>query len=355
MPIQPYSDDAAGALSLLITFMMWQEKFAGQDGKRLGKGTLASEWKINRQNLGKFLQRTLNRQTDEKLYNSVVEKTYEKLTKNKIPVSGYMRSVAETIYSKDMVGTLMKPQKATAPKSRNHVPIISDLAVLERNSGYPEKDSSKQSRTETYPMVSGLSLLVRPSNETVRENGKPQDGISVSLVNIVPEFVETGLYHPVFKIKQMGAKKANVNIEGIVLTQSSRFILSGRDTEEKRSAMLSVFYNAEQAKNYREQPANGNRPHLSGVMLGLSNSVNHFGSLFSLYAVPGGNLTQEKFDNKEARKAFDDVYERAQKTAGVYTEAGLEEVLNKLGITNCMDDIREMLARSDQERVFSLT
>ena len=349
MTTRPYSEASVGALRQLIDFIR-------RDRKSSLKALAIEEWGMGSQHkLSDFMNLNLNRQAEALAYTLFAEKALDsrKGARKKLP--SYMSSVVATIYSDEVADELISNEGLEEDKIGNpRRGIIRDPVTLLRGSGYPSQDSVHRIREIGLRQIAGLSVLIRPSNEQVKENGAISEGLSLSIVNLIPEHIETGDFHPVFKIRQRGVRGAVIDIEGVVLAQEDRIVLSGRDTELKRNAVVSIYYNSDEALTYRNFGARRKRRGFSGVMLGLSNQRAHFASLFRMYAIKGGFVAPDEASDNQVRSQFVDRYESARDLAGVYSEDRLLQVLESLGIRDVADDIGEMMKFADAERIFSV-
>ena len=194
----------------------------------------------------------------------------------------------------------------------------------------------------------GLSLILRASNETVpaeaHETNDPQ-GWSISVVNVIPPFVQEGLNHPLFKLRQRGQTGATTTIEGVVVARDDRFVFQGTDTRHvacpltRQCVCLDVGM-----RRFREE--NGAPIMCTGIMLGLRSSGETFGALFELLAVPGIEPVDK--DDAVGMRNFRERYRAALEAAGVRNLRETVAELKKLGFTDedwLKDRLREMRDR----------
>ncbi len=339
---EPYSEHSAGALRQLIHFILAEQN--------LTQGEYAERSNLSRNAFSAFMNRKCKLDGAQKCYQKLAKTVLNDLRAGRSRLPVYMSSAVHAVYNSELAQTLVESGPGNSKAKPVRRGIIRSSTVLARNSGYPQDDNAERVKANLH-LISGLSALVRPANETVE--GEP--GVSLSIVNMIPIHVEAGDYHPVFKIRQVGAKGGVVDIEGVILAQADRVVLTGRDSELSRNVVLSVFYNSEVAENYRSLEPGKKRRGLSGVMLGLSSQRAHFTTLFRMYAIPESYVPAESVDDKRILKKFELLYEDARTHAGVYTEAGLEAPLKALSITKSEKDIHKMLKQASEDRIFSIS
>lgn len=180
----------------------------------------------------------------------------------------------------------------------------------------------------------GLSLLLRPSNDLVprTRDDEPElvPGWSLSLLNVVPPYIQKGKFHPLFRLRQRGRNDAEFSIEGVIVTRDDRFVFQGLHAKRKLP-FNATLHLPEDMTGYRA--ASPKIPVMAkGVMLGLRASGSPFSSFFEIFAVPRGRLEQDA--SLLDKQAFNDLYARVMREVGV---GNLEETLaklDKLGVKN---------------------
>jgi hypothetical protein len=357
--LRSYSSEGWEALKLLI---LWFQKLHG-----LRHAAVAKAIKRNRSTVSADLKKpAANRDTERRLFE-MYGAWFVPVAREKAPNPRYLRSLFREVLDDGLLDEVCPagPQAgASGPASgappRGGIEIVRDPVSVGRYSGYSEDQHPIRSDPNGFPRVQGLSVLVRPSNETLTRpgaDGTPQlqYGVSVSLLNIVPEYVQPGHHHPLFKLRQRGTGRQTIVIEGIVLIQDDRIVLSGRDDGQRRNLMASIYFRRESAGIYRGVRAGRAAEALHGVMLGVSNSKNHFCSLFTLFALPGGLMSKDEEASEEAMSRFRQVYQQGRSSVGVYSEDEVGALLVQLGIDDGNGEVASMLRRSRDSRILSIT
>lgn len=355
--LKPYTQDGWEAVKLLIYWFQKLHKLGHQEiGEALGR---------NRATVSSDLNRAPSNTDAERRLFGLYGNWLAAEARKHPGCPKYLRSLFAEILTEEALEEVCPAQPdAGVLRSGSRVKagrfeVVTDPVSLTRHSGYGVDDHPIRHDPDGLAQLYGLSILVRPSNETVdvlQPDGTDglEYGVSVSLLNIVPEYVQTGDYHPLFKLRQRGTGRNIVDIEGIVLCQDDRIVLSGRDDGQKRNMLASIYFRREAAITYRS-PAKGRAAEsLFGVMLGVSNSKNHFCSLFTLFALPGGLVPESDLEDDRAVASFEQIYNKGRNATGVFPEREIPDVLTKLGIEDARPDVAAMLKKARGRRIFSV-
>ena len=295
-----HNEEAEDALRLAISFwVQLQKKMSKEsDGEKpeTNQGQLGEKLGLaGRDKYGKFMgYRFEGRRDFRSEYETAAPKLYGFL-KVLAPLPKYVRTIIGKIYTEEFAKELFAPGKPEASAKHSGNMPIDDPILFDRDSRYPEYDNVRRIDTPGYSSISGLSVLIRPSNERAED---ATAGVSISTLNLIPEHIQRG-NHPFFKVRQTSARGTWIDIQGLVFAQNDRVVLSGRDGLNRRNFMASLFFNPDQASRYRILDRNNKRNGLSGVVLGLSSSYAHFVSRFVVFSVPGGFVSE---NDKEGRK-----------------------------------------------------
>ncbi len=357
--LKPYSPAGWEALKLLI---LWFQKLHG-----LRHAAIAKAINRNRSTVSSDLKKpAANRDTERRLFE-MYGAWLVGVAREEAPYPRYLRSLLQEVLEDGPLNEVCPAEPrvgASNPASgappQEGAEVVRDRVSVGRRSGYAVDNDPNRSDPNGFPRIQGLSVLVRPSNETVTRpgaDGSPQlqYGVSVSLLNVVPEYVQAGHHHPLFKLHQRGTGRQAINIEGIVLIQDDRIVLSGRDDGQRRNLLASIYFRREAAALYRNARAGRPPEALHGVMLGVSNSKNHFCSLFTLFALPGGLVSKDEVGSEEAMNRFRQVYQQGRSSAGVYPEDEVAALLARLGVDDGNGEVANMLRRSRDSRILSIT
>lgn len=270
----------------------------------------------------------------------------------------YLRSLFEAVYTAEAVEKLYPPKPpvkaavASAPVP-GHRGIIRDPVVIRRNSGYAEDNDSMRSDEDGFIRYAGLSFLLRPSNEDAHDAEKHGESISVSLLNILPEYVDRGEHHPMFRLRQRTSVGGAIDLEGIVLCQSDRLVLSGRERRSKFNMLATFPFNEDDARYFRDPDSSGATASVWGVMLGLSNSKAAFAANFRLFGIPDGVLAEDKVEDEKALKAFTKLYNTARAATGVYTASAAAKAMKPFNVEVDESEIRLLIERSRRQVLFT--
>jgi hypothetical protein len=355
--LKPYTPEGWEALKLLI----WRF----QKLHDLGHVDIAQAIGRNRSTVSSDLNKpAANRDTERRLFEMYGGWLHGVARQNS-PYPRYLRSLFQEVLddaSLDEVcpaGALAGASAHASGTPQGGVEVIKDTVSVGRYSGYDVDNHPNRYDPNGFPRILGLSVLVRPSNETIPRrdadgNLQPQYGVSVSLLNLVPEYVQEGQRHPLFKLRQRGTGKQSIDIEGNVLIQDDRIVLTGRDDGQRRNMMASIYFRREAAVLYRNTRPGRAAEALHGVMLGVSNAKSHFTSLFTLFALPGGLVSKDELANDEAMNRFRLIYQQGRNAAGVYPEDEVGAVLSGLGIDDGNGEVAGMLRRSRDSRILSI-
>ncbi|HZV21774.1 MAG TPA: hypothetical protein VE986_09550 [Hyphomicrobiales bacterium] len=355
--LKPYSLEGWEAVKLLTSWFQRIDKLSHQDiGMKVGR---------NRATVSSDLSRPpSNSQTERRLFE-LYGKWIADRTKQSLKCPRYLRSLFEEVLTEEALKAIYPEERFkgrtgdSREREENRFEVVTDSVTLERSSGYGVDNHPIRYDPDGLPRLYGLSILVRPSNESVeviQADGSEvlEYGVSVSLLNIVPEYVQAGVHHPLFKLRQRGTGRNIIDVEGIVLCQDDRIVLSGRDDGQKRNMLASIYFRKDAAINYRNKGNGRASESLYGVMLGVSNSKNHFCSLFTLFALPGGLLQGSDLQNEAAMEAFQRRYDAGRNATGVFRERDLAGVLAALGIDDAKREVAAMLKKSRSSRIFSV-
>ena len=349
-PLQPFSEDTVGALCVAIDFLMRTVE--------ANRSTIGGATGLDRGDVGKFLNRKALKDSRERLIYEKFGGWAFSTARDRRPLPGYMRQVFEGFLLDGAVDQVFTSPPggggATSKLGKGGALVVEDAVSLTRSSGYLSNDNATIAGASGPSNLEGLSILVRPSNEPLRDGGVLSDAVSLSLLNVIPPHVQFGRHHPLFKLSQKGVAGTLVDIEGILLCQSGRFVLSGRDTVERRNMIASIYVEPDSVRGFRSAGA-ARKGGLSGVMLGLSNQRVHFGSLFKLFWIPGSFLSESDIKMKSKREAFSKLYDKLRyDTIGVYLERDVEAALASIGVEGASSTIATMLERSADDRVFRI-
>ena len=355
--LKPYSQNGWEAVKLLIYRFQKLHKLGHQEiGAAVGR---------NRATVSSDLNRTASNSEAERRLFELYGNWLLGIARKHPGYPNYLRSLFEEILTKEALQEICPAEphagarSSGPPGKASKFEVVSDQVTLRRHSAHSVDDHAVRYDADGLPRLGGLSVLVRPSNETVEvlhADGTEtlEYGVSVSLLNVVPEYVQTGDYHPLFKLRQRGTGRNFLDIEGIVLCQDDRIVLSGRDDGQKRNMLASIYFRREAAITYRS-PAKGHAAEsLFGVMLGVSNSKNHFCSLFTLFALPGGLVPESDLEDDRAVASFEQIYNQGRNATGVFPEREIPDVLTKLGIEDARPDVAAMLKKARGRRIFSV-
>jgi hypothetical protein len=119
--------------------------------------------------------------------------------------------------------------------------------------------------------------------------------------------------------------------------------------------VASIYFRRESAAVYRNSGTGRPAEALHGEMLGVWNPKNHFCSLFTLFALPGGLVSEDEMATVEAMNRFRQVYQQGRSLVGVYPEDEVAGVLARLGIDDGHGEVAHMLRRSRDSRILSIT
>ncbi|MEL6729232.1 MAG: hypothetical protein AAFP81_17065 [Pseudomonadota bacterium] len=282
--------------------------------------------------------------------------------KSSSPHPEYMRSVFEALFKPFSAADLL-PKEEPDEEEEERSWAIKDKRIRDRFSGFAEDLADANDVQSRYAKLQGLCFLIRPSNETIEvedDNGDPKyvSATSISVVNLVPEQTEKGKHHPLFKLYQESEEGIRLTVEGNVLVRKDRIILSGRDRDFKRLAVLSFPVGEDDSEEFR---SDDHAPKtLMGVMLGLSTKKSQFIAPFILVAVPLLSVKEAR-DHAASSEADDDETAQfkatdaiARKVAGVYPDDKAAEQLAESGIKNLDEDIAELLRRARRFRTISV-
>ncbi|MGH1415955.1 MAG: hypothetical protein ACRBB0_20890 [Pelagimonas sp.] len=298
-----------------------------QSGATLEK--IAERADTNLDRLNKFLKKKLNTNEEEKQFTLIASGLSSVLEDRKdIPV--IIRTALQDVFG----------ATAFAPRG-----IIKNSMVIGHRSLIPREEKIR----DRIKPFEGLSVILRRANETVPDKARNEPGAitrgwSLSLLNIPPKHVQEGAYHPLFKLKQRAKTRNTMKIEGVVVVKADRLVLQGIETTNDKSFTASVFLNDERLTNYRTERLEEPPMTLSGVMLGLASTYQHFGALFEIFAVPGGTL--EKGANQSEIARFDQYYSATKEAAGVRDLADTLDVLHGLGIKATEDQLIQLQTRA---------
>ena len=246
------------------------------------------------------------------------------------PLPPILRTVADSVYGE------FEPLDTETGK-----PIESPEVLRHRTMAKVDLDEAN-----LKPLL-GLSLILRVANETVpaeeHETSDPQ-GWSISVLNVLPPFVQKGLNHPLFKLRQRGQTGATTTIEGVVVARDDRFVFQGTDTRRRLPFNATMRLPDVGLRRFREE--SGAPIMCTGIMLGLRSSGETFGTLFELLAVPGIEPMDQ--DDAVGMRNFRERYRAALEAAGVRNLRETVAELKKLGFTDedlLKDRLREMRDR----------
>jgi len=344
--MKPHSQDRWEAIKGLI--LLFQKRYG------LQSQDIAKAVSRNRSTFSTEMSKpATNREAERRLYN-IYGKWLLAEARSRAPLPRFFRSLFDEVLTEEAANEICPPSRSDTRyldvKSGGHFDVVNDELCRNRNSGYEVDCSLMRSDPNGFPRLTGLSILVRPSNQAINiaEPGHPRNlqyGVSISLLNLIPEHIQTGRYHPLFKLRQKSAERNVIDIEGVVLVQDDRIILSGREEGQKRNMLASISFRREAAELFRD-PENGKKSEaIMGMMLGVSNSRSHFGSLFTIFALPGGFVSREDAKDPKVMERFQAIYDAGRAAAGVYSEDDVYQKLQELGISDHGDDIRYLLHR----------
>lgn len=318
LSVRPFSRDTGSALRLLIRFLQHE---LGNSLDNLKK-RVRDAHNVSKSKFDLFMKAEPRADSAE-IYERLAEEfapDFAALSNPPQPV----RVLFDLVYSNLGTGS-------PTPLNDDAVPAFRSLL---------HDDASTRGRF--LPKLEGLSLLIRRSTEFVSETpetGAPRsEGYSISLLNVLPRHVGMGRHHPLFKLKQRGTQASRVvDINGAVIFQDDRFVLSGRESREQRGFQANVHFAEEQFEKYRETS-----DPLAGVMLGVSHARSGLGALFQLYAVPGGTLSAEEAEDPQAKQAFEELLSSIGDKIGVVNKETLLERLLEVGLLDVEAHVDDM-------------
>ena len=320
----------------VILLIRWLENNVPlSNRKKRSISAIADTLGVSRHVLTRFLNRDLNRDEEETRARQYAKKLKQVFDQGR-PFPKPVLDLYESVYGQTDVHPPGDEAK-DKPVQLREVFIQKSMARI------------PQDPAPLDPLI-GLSALVRNANEPMPAPEMGPDaslpGWSVSILNVPPAHVQTGLNHPLFALRQKGKDRAELTVEGIVITQEDRFVFQGIDTQSRRTFNATMTV-GEDWGDYRNFDLR--RPIVrSGVMLGLSSSRRAFGGLFDLFAIPHTVVAEGA---SEADKlAFRDRYRAmVENNAGVRDLEGTVEALEALGIKGGAEWLTETL-RNMRER-----
>jgi len=198
----------------------------------------------------------------------------------------------------------------------------------------------------------GLSLVIRLSNDSIPapelKDGAELPGWSLSVLNVLPSHVQSGLNHPLFTLRQRALNSNSIfTINGVVITQSDRFVFQGIDVFNRRPFHAYLLV-PELWRRYRDK----SRETIfgSGMMMGLPSGGNlPFAGLFETFAIPQTSLTVDssEIEMVQFRELY---YQITRESIGVRDLDGTISEMIKLGIRGDAEWLKSVL-RTVRDRV----
>lgn len=319
------------AVRLLIR---WAQHDAQIDGAKANLEILAKHLGSDRDKLNRFLLGNLNRDEILQRADALAEKLRLVLKAQKA-LPAPIIEVMERVYG---------PEVREAAGE-----IIQSAHVL----GFRSLTEMAENAPSIAPLE-GLSFAVRVANEFIQDPASPAGdprfvhGWSLSVLNVLPEHVQTGRHHPLFKFRQEGRNGYRTDIEGVVVPRRDRILFEGVDVQERRAFMASLAINLDDLERYRKlDPPRS----LRGLMLGLSSARAPFAALFDVLPIPGSVLPEEASEDEQT--AFKRIYYEAREAAGVRDLEGTLHHMRKLGVVADRNRLEQLQLNSAQSLVLS--
>ncbi len=362
MKLQPHSNERASALRVLLDYVKRMrrddsppESDRERTTKKLTNDQLATAvGLLSTGPLTTFLTKSGSIRDEAEKYAIIGSNLPKLLSDAKLlPLPTFMSSLVETVFEDG--GSLMSPPKESASNAEKHDRrIVKNDAAIATFTGYPDRDNDHTMRQKLLPKLTGLSVVVRLSNELKLTDEPGNPPLSIGLLNLVPEWKQVGAHHPLFKLyRKNRTKKYAPTVEGVVLAQSDKLVLTGRADNLGALYILSIAVGTETADIYRDENTPSRHRALSALLMGAGSGQGRpFAGLGLIYGIRGGQLAEGAAESDKNR--FDAVLDDAHERIGVYPLNEAAKVLSKLGVQDTQDQLAHLLARSEEETLFTV-
>lgn len=312
--------------------------------------SIAKLLQISRDQFNSFLNHKKLSPTVKTRYEDVARALYSEFTKIKF-FNGPTRNLLAYVYEElpDISIEGISTQEGSS--------IVKTDEVRTQKSPYLDNVEAREAK---LPSLFGLNVLVRLANDFIPVEGESElqeRGWSLSIMNIIPEYIQTGRHHPLFKIRQYGTSGADdIEIEGQIISQDDRFLFSGVEVLQKRPVILTFSYSNEQIRNYSNPDKldpRGDSCSLSGLQFGVSNSKKQFASHAKLFQIRNAVLKEEDLEIVKAQDAFLKQYKEARQLAGIMNATTLIERLKQLDVVLSNDTLAKWKEDASKQSVFT--